>query len=166
MRVSERFFRGFQRSSQSPSQRQISSQRLSVLLPLIVLPLELSPTDPLQNPPTRPPKLASADLSVVLCTPFHSHTRRGGLLGILKGFLGRGNGGVAIYENPGFPASDLGFRNLRAADCIWYCKNPQARRHKEKYSPFPTIEAQRPTPKIPKYQKTRRVYTNFFEKFA
>ena len=31
--------RGFQRSSQ----RQISSQRLSVLLPLIVLPLELSP---------------------------------------------------------------------------------------------------------------------------
>ena len=42
----ERFseiFRGFQRSSQRPSQRQISSQRLSVLLPLIVLPLELSP---------------------------------------------------------------------------------------------------------------------------
>ena len=36
------FFRGFQRSSQRPSQRQISSQRLSVLLPLIVLPLELS----------------------------------------------------------------------------------------------------------------------------
>ena len=35
--------RGFQRSSQRPSQRQISSQRLSVLLPLIMLPLELSP---------------------------------------------------------------------------------------------------------------------------
>ena len=39
----QRFFRGFQRSSQRPSQRQISSQSLSVLLPLIVLPLELSP---------------------------------------------------------------------------------------------------------------------------
>ena len=39
----QRFLRGFQRSSQRPSQRQISSQRLSVLLPLIVLPLELSP---------------------------------------------------------------------------------------------------------------------------
>ena len=37
--------RGFQRksASQRPSERQISSQRLSVLLPLIVLPLELSP---------------------------------------------------------------------------------------------------------------------------
>ena len=41
----QRFLRGFQRSSQRPSQRQISSQRLSVLLPLIVLPLELSPND-------------------------------------------------------------------------------------------------------------------------
>ena len=30
-------------SSRRPSQRQIFSQRLSVLLPLIVLPLELSP---------------------------------------------------------------------------------------------------------------------------
>ena len=38
----QRLFRGFQRSSQRPSQRQISSQRLSVLLPLIMLPLELS----------------------------------------------------------------------------------------------------------------------------
>ena len=41
----QRFLRGFQRSSQRPSQRQISSQRLSVLLPLIVLPLELSPKE-------------------------------------------------------------------------------------------------------------------------
>ena len=39
----QRFLRGFQRSSQRPSQRHISSQRLSVLLPLLVLPLELSP---------------------------------------------------------------------------------------------------------------------------
>ena len=43
LRGFQRFLRGFQRSSQRPSQRQISSQRLSVLLPLIVLPLELSP---------------------------------------------------------------------------------------------------------------------------
>ena len=43
LRGFQRFFRGFRRSSQRPSQRQISSQRLSVLLPLIVLPLELSP---------------------------------------------------------------------------------------------------------------------------
>ena len=43
LRGFQRFFRGFQRSSQRSSQRQISSQRLSVLLPLIVLPLELSP---------------------------------------------------------------------------------------------------------------------------
>ena len=41
----QRVFRGFQRSSQRPSQRQISSQRLSVLFPLIVLPLELSPIE-------------------------------------------------------------------------------------------------------------------------
>ena len=39
----QRFFRGFQRCSQRPSQRQISSQRLSVMLPLIVSPLKLSP---------------------------------------------------------------------------------------------------------------------------
>ena len=45
LRGFQRFLRGFQRSSQRPSQRQISSQRLSVLLPLIVLPLELSPTN-------------------------------------------------------------------------------------------------------------------------
>ena len=44
LRGFQRFWRGFQRSSQRPSQRQISSQRLSVLLPLIVLPLELSPS--------------------------------------------------------------------------------------------------------------------------
>ena len=43
LRGFQRFFRGFQRSSQRPSQRQISSQRPSVRLPLIVLPLELSP---------------------------------------------------------------------------------------------------------------------------
>ena len=43
LRGFQRFLRGFQRSSQRPSQRQISSQRLSVPLPLIVLPLELSP---------------------------------------------------------------------------------------------------------------------------
>ena len=43
LRGFQRFLRGFQRSSQRPSQRQICSQRLSVLLPLIVLPLELSP---------------------------------------------------------------------------------------------------------------------------
>ena len=43
LRGFQSFLRGFQRSSQRPSQRQISSQRLSVLLPLIVLPLELSP---------------------------------------------------------------------------------------------------------------------------
>ena len=46
----QRFLRGFQRSSQRPSQRQISSQRLSVLLPLIVLPLELSPKVDTQGP--------------------------------------------------------------------------------------------------------------------
>ena len=46
LRGFQRFLRGFQRSSQRPSQRQISSQRLSVLLPLIVLPLELSPKLP------------------------------------------------------------------------------------------------------------------------
>ena len=40
----QRCLRAFQRSSHGPSQRQISSQRLSVLLPLIVLPLELSPS--------------------------------------------------------------------------------------------------------------------------
>ena len=40
-----RFLRGFQRSSQRPSHRQISSQRLSVRVPLIVLPLELSPME-------------------------------------------------------------------------------------------------------------------------
>ena len=43
LRGFQRFLRGFQRSSQRPSQRQISSQRLSALLPPIVLPLELSP---------------------------------------------------------------------------------------------------------------------------
>ena len=43
------FLRGFQRSSQRPSQRQISSQRLSVLLPLVVLPLELTPKNNLQK---------------------------------------------------------------------------------------------------------------------
>ena len=46
LRGFQRLLRGFQRSSQRPSQRQISSQSLSVLLPLIVLPLELSPKSP------------------------------------------------------------------------------------------------------------------------
>ena len=55
------------------------------------------------KPPSRPPKLAHADLSIVLCPPIHSHTRRGGCLGILGGgFWGAGRG-VAIYEKPGFP---------------------------------------------------------------
>ena len=54
LRGFQRFLRGFQRSSQRPSQRQISSQRLSVLLPLIVLPLELSPRGSTKNlPPPR-----------------------------------------------------------------------------------------------------------------
>ena len=46
MRGFQSFLRGVQRfrSSQRPSERQISSRRLSVLLPLIALPLELSPT--------------------------------------------------------------------------------------------------------------------------
>ena len=45
--VSQRFFRGFQRSSQRPSQRP-SQRQISLseaLLPLIVLPLELSPNE-------------------------------------------------------------------------------------------------------------------------
>ena len=60
--------------------------------------------DPPQNPPSCPPKLASADLSIALCTPAHSHTRRGGSSGISKGALGGG----AIHENPGFPVSKPG----------------------------------------------------------
>ena len=50
--------------------------------------------DPLPKPPILPPKLAPANLSVVLCTPIHSNTRSGGSLGILKGvFGGVGRGG-------------------------------------------------------------------------
>ena len=45
------------------------------------------------TPPKPPIPLARADLSIVLCTPRHSHTRRGGCLGILKGFWGAGRGG-------------------------------------------------------------------------
>ena len=51
LRGFQRFLRGFQRSSQRPSERQISSERLSVFLPLIVLPLELSPN---HRPSCRP----------------------------------------------------------------------------------------------------------------
>ena len=32
-----------------------------------------------QDPARKPPKLAPADLSIVLCTPMDSHTRRGDL---------------------------------------------------------------------------------------
>ena len=61
LRGFQSFLRGFQRSSQRPSQRQISSQRLSFLLPLIVLPLELSPIDvaftaSFGSPPRQPPQ--------------------------------------------------------------------------------------------------------------
>ena len=60
-----------------------------------------------KKPPSRPPKLAPADLSIVLCTPIHSGIRRGGLLGISKA-LGGEKEGVAIDENPGFPVSKPG----------------------------------------------------------
>ena len=60
--------------------------------------------DPPPKPPIPPPKLAG--LSVVLCTPIRSHTRRGGSLEILKG--GGREAGVAIYENLGFPVSKPG----------------------------------------------------------
>ena len=37
---------------------------------------------------------------MVLCTPFHSYTRKGGILGDREGgFCGAGRG-VAIYEKP------------------------------------------------------------------
>ena len=56
-----------------------------------------------QNPLSRPPKLAPADLSIVLCTPIHSDTRRGGCLRIWGGFgvWGR-EGGWRFMKTRGF----------------------------------------------------------------
>ena len=63
------FLEVFRGPLRDPSQRQISSQRLSVLLPLIVLPLELSPTsapDPLFK------ALKAALLTLRVATPSSS----------------------------------------------------------------------------------------------
>ena len=70
-----------------------------------------------ENPPSRPPKLPPADLPIVLCTPIHSHTRRGGSLAILKevwgGVLRGGKGGWRFMKTRGFQFLNPGFRNLR-----------------------------------------------------
>ena len=54
------------------------------------------------DPPPKPPNpTLQNSLSIVLCTPAHSHTRRRG---------------VAIYENPGFPVSKPGVSQSQVQD--------------------------------------------------
>ena len=87
LRGFQRFLRGFQRSSQRPSQRQISSQRLSVLLPLIVLPLELSPNLRDTVAPVLPPPCHSEHFNCQRCRASISKrkwTTRGGVAATLS----------------------------------------------------------------------------------
>ena len=87
--------------------------------------------DPPPEPPFPPPKTCPADLSMVICTPIHSHTSQGGSLGILKGFLGGGERGRGRFmKTRGFRFLSPGFRNLR---CFFFAP-PSLRNRRSQFS--------------------------------
>ena len=92
--------------------------------PLLRTPKNCHPHPPPPKPSIpRPPKLATADLSILLCTRIQSPRRRGRVFwGILEGLLR----GWRFMKTRGFRVLNPGFRNLRVF-CRFsavFCENP------------------------------------------